>query len=209
MSIDPPAEWVATYRETLSPPGHTSQDSDSETLSRLSDRSSATEPLPTSELDYSTAPRPTDASLWAWCQGCGHGGHMACMSMWLSDLSRSEGGCATPGCSHDCGPGPRRELNRQMLMAETKRRDSASRSAGVGVVKHDTWTKGESKAVQKVRGMLGAAGVAAATGGGGAGAGQGGGQASGAVSPKKVRLVTPVEQSRRKGAAARAGTAPE
>jgi WD repeat-containing protein 24 len=134
---------------------------------------------------------------------------MACMSIWLSDLSRSEGGCATPGCSHDCGPGPRRELNRQMLMAETKRRDSASRSAGVGVVKHDTWTKGESKAVQKVRGMLGAAGVAAATGGGGAGAGQGGGQASGAVSPKKVRLVTPVEQSRRKGAAARAGTAPE
>lgn len=75
-------------------------------------------------------------------------------------------------------------------------------------MKHDPWTKGESKAVQKVRGMLGAAGVAAATGGGGASAGQGG-QASGAVSPKKVRLVTPVEQGRRKGASGRSGTAPD
>jgi hypothetical protein len=34
---------------------------------------------------------------------------------------------------------------------------------GVGLVKRDPWTKGESKAVEKVRGMLGVAGVAAAT----------------------------------------------
>lgn len=208
MSLDPPPEWVAAYRDASSSSGHTSPDLDAETESRLSDQTAATEPVPTSELDTFTAPRPKGSSLWAWCQGCGHGGHVACISRWLGDLSMSEGGCATPGCSHDCGPGPRRELNRQMLMAESKRRDSASRSAGVGVVKHDPWTKGESKAVQKVRGMLGAAGVAAATGGGGASAGQGG-QASGAVSPKKVRLVTPVEQGRRKGASGRSGTAPD
>jgi hypothetical protein len=207
MSLDPPPEWVAAYRDASSSSGHTSPDLDAETESRLSDQTAATEPVPTSELDTFTAPRPKGSSLWAWCQGCGHGGHVACISRWLGDLSMSEGGCATPGCSHDCGPGPRRELNRQMLMAESKRRDSASRSAGVGVVKHDPWTKGESKAVQKVRGMLGAAGVAAATGGGGASAGQGG-QASGVVSPKKVRLVTPVEQGRRKGASGRSGTAP-
>lgn len=205
MSLDPPPEWVAAQRDAPSSPDHTSSDTDAETLSRLSDQSAATEPVSGSELDCFTTPRPKGASLWSWCQGCGHGGHVACMSTWLGDLSMSEGGCATPGCSHDCGPGPRREFNRQMLMIETKRRDSASRSAGVGVVKHDPWTKGESKAVQKVRGMLGAAGVAAATGGGGASAGQ----ASGAVSPKKVRLVTPVEQGRRKGTAGRSGTAPE
>jgi hypothetical protein len=208
MSLDPPPEWVAAHRDTPSNSGHTSPDPEAETVSHLSDQSASTEPVPTSEIDGFTAPRPKGSSLWSWCQGCGHGGHVACMTTWLGDLSMSEGGCATPGCTHDCGPGPRRELNRQMLVAETKRRDSASRSAGVGVVKHDPWTKGESKAVQTVRGMLGAAGVAAATGRGVAGAGQGG-QASGAVSPKKVRLVTPVEQGRRKGAAGRSGTAPE
>ncbi|KAF3387286.1 hypothetical protein F1880_000569 [Penicillium rolfsii] len=208
MSLDPPPEWVAAHRDTPSSSGHTSANPEAETGSHLSDQTAVTEPLPTSELDAFTAPRPKGSSLWSWCQGCGHGGHVACMKLWLEDMSMSEGGCATPGCSHDCGPGPRRELNRQMLVAETNRRDSASRSAGVGVVKRDPWTKGESQAVQKVRGMLGAAGVVAATGGGGADAGQGG-QASGAVSPKKVRLVTPIEQGRRKGGTARSGTAPE
>lgn len=110
------------------------------------------------------------------------------MRTWLDDLTVSEGGCATPGCMHDCGPGPRREHNRAILLDESKKRDSASRKAGVGFVKRDAWARGESKAVEKVRGMLNAnvaGGVASATPG---------------VSPKKVRLVTPSEQGKRRSA---------
>jgi hypothetical protein len=113
---------------------------------------------------------------------------------------------------HDCGPGPRRELNRQSIQAESKRRDSASRSAGAGLVKRDPWTKGESKAVEKVRGMLGVAGVAAATGGSGAGPVTSTNTTAaptpvspGAMSPKRVRLVTPTEE--KEGASARMGIA--
>ncbi|KAJ6152925.1 hypothetical protein N7497_007244 [Penicillium chrysogenum] len=165
-----------------------------------------TEPVPASEIETLgpfTVPRPKGSALWTWCQGCGHGGHLACITTWLVDISTSEGGCATAGCSHDCGPGPRRELNRQALQAESKRRDSASRSAGVGLVKRDPWAKGESKAVEKVRGMLGVAGVAAATGGSGAGPVTSANNTSsptpvspGAMSPKRVRLVTPNEQEK-------------
>lgn len=132
------------------------------------------------------------------------------MTTWLSDVFISEGGCATPGCSHDCGPGPRRDFNRQALLADSKRRDSASRSAGVGLVKRDPWTKNESNAVEKVRGMLGAAGVVATTGGTVSTASSASGQptASGAVSPKRVRLVTPGEQGRHKGSSSLSSFAP-
>ncbi|KAJ5574335.1 uncharacterized protein N7459_008762 [Penicillium hispanicum] len=211
MSIDPPAEWVAAQQLQSDLPEDTSPSSDAETLSHLSAQSSVpTEPVPTSELDpldsFAIA-RPKGSALWTWCQGCGHGGHLACISTWLGDLSISEGGCATPGCLHDCGPGPRRDFNRQTLLAESKRRDSASRSAGVGLVKRDPWTKGESKAVEKVRGMLGAAGVSAVTGGNSASTTNSttsqGAVSSGAMSPKKVRLVTPIEQGKRRGPSSR------
>ncbi|KAJ5307674.1 hypothetical protein N7476_008330 [Penicillium atrosanguineum] len=217
MSIDPPAEWVAAQIQRQSESiGSSSPDPEAETISHLSSQSSVpTEPIPSFELDGLepfTAPRPKGSALWTWCQGCGHGGHMACITTWLGDLSISEGGCATPGCSHDCGPGPRRELNRQTLLTESKRRTS-----GAGLVKRDPWTKGESKAVEKVRGMLGAAGVAAATGGSGAGSNAstvssagGQGQISpGAVSPKKVRLVTPGEQGKSRGPTSRSNIAPQ
>ncbi|KAJ5698878.1 hypothetical protein N7462_000883, partial [Penicillium macrosclerotiorum] len=202
MSIEPPPEWVAAHQSSQSVSGTSSPDPDAETISHLSSLSSApTERAPASEVDSFVTPSPKGSSLWTWCQGCGHGGHVACITTWLNDLSISEGGCATPGCSHDCGPGPRRELNRQMLLSETKRRDSASRSSGVGLVKRDPWAKGESRAVEKVRGMLGAAGVAAATGQSGAAASTSTINSAvqspvspGAVSPKKVRLVTPGEQ---------------
>ena len=124
----------------------------------------------------------------------------------LNDISISEGGCATPGCSHDCGPGPRREFNRQSSLAESKRRDSVGHSGGL--VKRDPWAKGESKAVETVRGMLGAAGNIAPTGGTVSPTTSGQPVASGAVSPKKVRLVTPVEQGRRRGPSSRSGFAP-
>ncbi|KAI1831698.1 hypothetical protein DTO006G1_4365 [Penicillium roqueforti] len=207
MSLDPPPEWVS---EQQTPPiassTLTSPDLDFETTSNHSSQSSvATEPVPASEIEIMepfTVPRPKGSALWTWCQGCGHGGHVACITTWLVEISTSEGGCATAGCSHDCGPGPRRELNRQDMQAESKRRDSASRSAGVGLVKRDPWSKGESKAVEKVRGMLGIAGIAAATGGSGAGPNTSTNNTSpapgetGAMSPKRVRLVTPIEQDK-------------
>ncbi|KAJ5131005.1 uncharacterized protein N7515_007044 [Penicillium bovifimosum] len=204
MSLDPPAEWVAN-QDTPSTLSETSS-----TLSALS--SAPTEPIPET-LEPFTVPRPKGSALWTWCQGCGHGGHLACITTWLGDISISEGGCATAGCSHDCGPGPRREQNRQALQTESKRRDSSSRS-GVGLVKRDPWTKGESKAVEKVRGMLGIAGVAAATGGSGAGPVTSTNPTStpapvspGAMSPKRVRLVTPNEQEK-EGAAYGSRTRP-
>jgi hypothetical protein len=212
MCLDPPSEWVQQKpRITLST--LTSPDSGTDGDSSISAQSSvSTEPVPASEIDFNpfTAPRPQGSALWTWCQGCGHGGHLACITTWLGDISTSEGGCATAGCSHDCGPGPRREHNRQALQSESRRRDSSSRSAGAGLVKRDPWTKGESKAVEKVRGMLGVAGVAAASGGSGAGPITSTHNTSspapvspGAMSPKRVRLVTPNEQEEENDASVR------
>lgn len=221
MCLDPPAEWVAAQQQGEASVGSASPCPDTESNSRLSSPSAApTEPISPSELDkfdLFTTPRPKGSALWTWCQGCGHGGHYACIKTWLDDLAMSEGGCATPGCMHDCGPGPRRDANRQTAILESKRRDNTNRTAGGGLVKRDPWTKGESKAVEKVRGMLGAAGVTAATGGTGAGSAAASagttstmsqGQASsGAMSPKKVRLVTPREQGKRRGTSSRSSIA--
>lgn len=215
MCLDPPSEWVSGKHQPRLSSTLTSPDPDTDSDSTLSVQSSVpTEPVPASEIEDIepfTAPRPQGSALWTWCQGCGHGGHLACITTWLGDISTSEGGCATAGCSHDCGPGPRRELNRQALQAESKRRDSASRSAGAGLVKRDPWTKGESKAVEKVRGMLGVAGVAAASGGSGAGPITSTNYSNsspapvspGAMSPKRVRLVTPNEQEEENDASTR------
>ncbi|KAF7588040.1 hypothetical protein BBP40_006230 [Aspergillus hancockii] len=208
MSIDPPAEWVAE-QSVLSV--QSNYEWDSETTSHLSSSSRSylkTEPIPPSELqrldetflDSYILPRPKGSTLWTWCQGCGHGGHMACISIWLNDTSASEGGCATPGCMHDCGPGPRREHNRSILLEESKRRDSAGRKAGIGFVKRDPWTRGESKAVEKVRGML-SVGTSSGTSASTTSAGPS--VSSNLVSPKKVRLVTPSEQKKRRSGSSR------
>ncbi|KAJ5888211.1 hypothetical protein N7495_008252 [Penicillium taxi] len=212
MSIHPPPEWVAA--QLTQPSSFDSEifNPETETTSHLSSHLSvATERAPDGELDHLydfTVPRPKGAALWTWCQGCGHGGHLACITTWLSDPSISEGGCATPGCSHDCGPGPRREANREAQSSESKRRDTANRSSGVGLVKRDPWTRGESKAVEKARGMLGAAGVTTAPGGS-AGASavssisttnSAPGQVpsiSSVSSPRKVRVVAPIEKNAR------------
>lgn len=135
---------------------------------------------------------------------------MVCMTRWLGDTHVSDGACATAGCNHDCAPGPRRDDNRAAFLEESKRRDSAGRKAGAGFVKRDPWTRGESKAVEKVRGMLGG-GAGGGVGGfaspsgatissaatSDAGGGGSGGTSSGVMSPKKVRLVTPSEQGKR------------
>lgn len=198
MSIDPPPEWVAAQSSAWDDSSSKTNPSSPLSSSSSSPSVSATEVIPASE----TVPRPRGSALWTWCQGCGHGGHLVCMTTWLSDPSISEGGCATAGCMHDCGPGPRRDHNRTMLQEEAKRRDSASRKAGIGFVKRDPWARGESRAVEKVRGMLGrvssaggSASTSASTGGHGHGTGA---LSSGMMSPKKVRLVTPSEQGIRR-----------
>ncbi|KAI5294324.1 SEA (Seh1-associated) complex subunit [Ascosphaera atra] len=111
--------------------------------------------------------RPHGTSLWSWCQGCGHGAHTACQVAWLSDVALSEGGCATPGCRHDCGPGPRREEYRTAAAQKARggragyvSTDRGSTGSGTGVfgpTKRDSWAAGESKAVERVRKMLGVA----------------------------------------------------
>ena len=215
MSINPPPEWIqpAPLSDSDQYPSSEITSPDLSTASSMK-----TEPIPQSEVPPSHfdlhSDRPKGSSLWTWCQGCGHGGHIACITTWLRDLSLSEGGCATPGCFHDCGPGPRRDQNRAILVEESKRRDSASRRAGIGFVKRDPWAKGESKAVEKVRGML-----SVESGGTGTGTGAGlsastaaatgtpstgqAGQQSGLASPKKVRLVTPTEQGKRRNRASK------
>lgn len=221
MSVDPPAEWIAEQSVLLVQSDDHEWDTEAASHSEPSHPSIKTEPvLPPDpqqpdepHLDSFTAPRPKGTALWTWCQGCGHGGHMACINIWLGDISMSEGGCATPGCMHDCGPGPRREQNRAVMLEESKKRDSAGRRAGANFVRRDPWTKTESKAVEKVRGMLGVAapgGIPTTnttnttttnntiTSSGGA--------TSGMVSPKKVRLVTPSEQSKRRNGPTRAST---
>ncbi|KAL2803203.1 WD repeat protein [Aspergillus granulosus] len=204
MSLDPPPEWVA--EQSLSSHG-LSHDLHPGLSSHLlsSSHSSLTEPISTGSISTEKfegqyrPPSTKGTALWSWCQGCGHGGHLACISTWLKDVDVSEGGCATPGCMHDCGPGPRREHNRNILLEESKKRDSASRKAGVGFVKRDTWTRGESRAVEKVRGMLG---VGAQVGNVSPSTTVTGSVAPSTTSsnmvssPKKVRLVTPSEQQK-------------
>ncbi|PKY06509.1 hypothetical protein P168DRAFT_325370 [Aspergillus campestris IBT 28561] len=200
MSLDPPPEWVLEQSEpsTFPPHGVSTDPSSSSNISLK------TEPIPASEMNHLAgfdSVRPKGSTLWTWCQGCGHGGHMACIHTWLKDTTISEGGCATPGCAHDCGPGPRRDHNRRILQEESKRRDSVGRKSGTGFVKRDPWAKGESKAVEKVRGMLGA--QTTASGASSSANSAAPSTTSNLMSPKKVRLVTPSEQGRRRGTPSR------
>ncbi|KAK1147486.1 SEA (Seh1-associated) complex subunit [Aspergillus melleus] len=213
MSLDPPPEWMAEHTASQSP---SSPEWESEATSHLlsSQSSLRTEPIPPSELQHIdesllgsySPPRPKGSTLWTWCQGCGHGGHMACVGTWLNDIAASEGGCATPGCMHDCGPGPRREHNRTVLLEESKKRDTVSKKSGFGFVKRDAWSKGESKAVEKVRGMLSVGTSGGTNASSTSTAGPSGASSSNLMSPKKVRLVTPSEQGKRRSAASRAST---
>lgn len=200
LSLEPPVEWIKS--ESTSREGDLKTD-DMDTSPQVSFSSDKTEPLPASELAQYGHPsfRPQASGLWSWCQGCGHGGHLACMQKWLGDVEVSEGSCPTPGCMHDCGPGPRRQEHREAVQSAAFGRRLASNVT----TKRDPWVTGESRAVEKVRGMLAAAPASSGettslgTASGGSTAVAGGlnpMSSAGGVqgSAKKVRLVTPVEQ---------------
>ncbi|EGD89978.1 hypothetical protein H112_02449 [Trichophyton rubrum D6] len=194
VSRKPPADWVT---ETNHGP---------RTNTNLTDGSyTSISPLEDG-LIYQQQEQPGSrlygSGLWSWCQTCGHGAHTACLTAWLIDISLSEGGCPTPGCFHDCGPGPRREQNRLAQQEASKRSRNAfyGRKPSSTFIKRDSWTAGESRAVERVRGILGGgvpstveAGPAAVQGST-AGPSSGGLVPSAVISPKKVRLVAPGEQ---------------
>ncbi|KAL8735326.1 MAG: hypothetical protein Q9166_000871 [cf. Caloplaca sp. 2 TL-2023] len=85
---------------------------------------------------------------WGWCQDCGHGGHVVCLRVWWDDVEKSEGGCPTIGCLHDCVAGTRRT-------GFLQRKAEAKKAAAV---KGDVWVAEESRAVEKTRGLMGATG---------------------------------------------------
>lgn len=99
--------------------------------------------------DPHTASDTRGTKLWAWCQECGHSGHSSCLRVWWADAVRSEGGCPSQGCLHDCMPGTRRNERMKRREDEAKR---AQVKAG-GVVK-DGWIVGESRAVERARGLV-------------------------------------------------------
>ncbi|KAI1975705.1 SEA (Seh1-associated) complex subunit [Ophidiomyces ophidiicola] len=204
MSRTPPEKWImqaaALSDNSSQKPKYSS------VLQSRPERSPASIPLSGAPILHGHAPEPRlkattrtgGWTLWTWCQGCGHGAHTACQLIWLSDMSLSEGCCATPGCDHDCGPGPLRD---KYQASKKKSRDAQSlRCPSAVFAKRDSWTAGESKAVERVRGMLGTVGSA--------GLGSAASSpatvmtspdASAVLSPKKVRLVTPGEQGRQQG----------
>jgi len=196
LSLEPPFEWIEmTTKLPSSPADSTGKEyfNKSFTSSNLTDPITLSESDgPGSSLANLSRRRPRGSALWCWCQFCGHGAHVACMKIWLKDVDASEGACPSPGCFHDCGPGIRRNETRATYLEESGRRDS-SRKTNSFVVKQDTWGTNESKAVEKVRGMLGSASTGGTTGVPGAGSSSGG-----TMSPKKVRLVAPGDQDRHK-----------
>ncbi|KAI9802498.1 MAG: hypothetical protein M1825_002883 [Sarcosagium campestre] len=88
----------------------------------------------------------TPGLRWAWCQGCGHGGHKPCLDEWWAE-SASEGVCALPGCGHDCAPGEMRRARHQARLRRAK-----------DGVKKDEWVVDESRAVERLRSALGGGG---------------------------------------------------
>ncbi|KAL9029513.1 MAG: hypothetical protein Q9196_002251 [Gyalolechia fulgens] len=89
-------------------------------------------------------PFQSEDHSWGWCQDCGHGGHVGCLRIWWDDVEVSEGGCPTLGCLHDCVAGTRR--------AAFLQRKAESKNASA--IKGDAWVVGESRAVEKTRGLI-------------------------------------------------------
>ncbi|KAL9127542.1 MAG: hypothetical protein Q9217_003610 [Psora testacea] len=93
--------------------------------------------------------------LWTWCQQCGHGGHVGCMTEFWKDEVASEGACPVIGCLCDCMPGIRRdEINKQLEEEEEEEKKNKK-----GPVRPDGWVAGESAAVKGARGLTGGRGI--------------------------------------------------
>ena len=105
--------------------------------------------VPNKSQSYSTRDMSSER-LWAWCQMCGHGGHVGCLSVWWADAEASEGGCASGACLCDCVDG----IRRGERIEEMERKREGRR----GAVRRDSWVVGESRAVGRARGVLGRAG---------------------------------------------------
>lgn len=200
QSLEPLAEWVAEYnaREV---------NSDEPTFSQASTDESHSHKAPRDHSVYSTPPyrssRPHGLSLWSWCQVCGHGAHTVCQVVWFNETELSGGGCATPGCSHDCVSGQRQpsamtstasEDTRQPR-APTNHRDTRFRT---GLARCETWpTIGGNQSDNHGSGIIGGAGAVGKTGRGDmpsslSKTSAGGG--SQAATLKKVRVVTPASR---------------
>jgi hypothetical protein len=127
-------------------------------------------------------PSSPAASLWWYCQGCGHGGHIACLDAWHSNSGTdfSDGCCPLEGCLHPCLPGVWREefFSRRNLAAseEVSRavKDATAGAKGVAgqqglrpvSVRRDRKEVRESNAVGSVRGALAQGGSGGAVEGG-------------------------------------------
>lgn len=122
--------------------------------------------------------------LWTWCQDCGHGGHISCMTLWWS-LDCSEGACPTRGCLCDCQPGTRRDE----IMRELEKKRGQTKD---GVITADEWEAPESAAAHRARRLVNAGG-SGLTGGGKGALGLAFVERFGNVG-KRVRIVIPEEE---------------
>ncbi|KAI9737672.1 MAG: SEA (Seh1-associated) complex subunit [Claussenomyces sp. TS43310] len=107
----------------------------------------------------------SNANLWWWCQGCGHGGHTSCMQAWHSveDSDLNDGCCPLEGCLHPCLPGKWREewmTGKKEMRDEEMHRNVKKSTKVIGAgsvsVRRDDREIGESRAVESVRGSLSA-----------------------------------------------------
>jgi WD40 repeat protein len=127
-------------------------------------------------------------AIWTWCQACGHGGHVQCLSVWW-ELEESEGACPTVGCLCDCMPGARRD---EVIRKLEKKREETK----PGVIPTDEWKAPNVAAPQRARGLTGGGAPRTFSNDGGRGplglaaAGRSG---SGG---KRVRIVVPDEASK-------------
>lgn len=126
---------------------------------------------------------PTD--LWTWCQHCGHGGHISCMTLWWS-VECSEGACPTQGCKCDCQPGTRRDD----IIRELEKKRGATKE---GVITADEWEVPESAAAHRARRLVGAGG-SGLTGGGKSALGMTSVERTGNIG-KNVKFLIPEEDN--------------
>ena len=50
-------------------------------------------------IHFTNCSHRTVKTLYVWCQGCSHGGHLECLKSWFSQNPE----CCT-GCGHHCVP---------------------------------------------------------------------------------------------------------